>query len=296
MSDFWSGWIIVLTAVSYVLLAWLLLSNRKINQPKDGATTGHIYDGIEEYDNPMPSWWIKMFVLSMVFGAGYLLAYPGMGKFPGLLNWTSVSQWQGNVDAAKQKNEALYAEFMEKDAEALVADPKAMRIAKRVFANNCAICHGNDAKGSYGFPNLTDNDWLYGGSPDQIAHSIRDGRSGMMPGWQSVLGAEGVKSMAAYVQSLRDAQASASAEQAESREKFTMLCAGCHGASGEGNIAMGAPRLNDDTWLYGGDTGKIIHSIANGRSGKMPAHANNLSAAKIHLLSAYVYQLAEEEP
>lgn len=295
MSDFWSGWIIVLTAITYVLLAWVLLGNRKITQTGDEKTTGHVYDGIEEYDNPMPAWWIKLFVLTMLFGIGYLIAFPGLGKWPGLLNWTSVQQWEGEVKQARQENEALYAGFMEQDAKALVDNPQAMRIAKRVYANNCAVCHGSDAKGSYGFPNLTDNDWLYGGEPEQIAVSIHDGRNGVMPSWQAALGNDGVASMAAYVQALSKGTADEPKHE-ESAKQFAMFCAACHGPDGSGNTAMGAPRLTDDIWLYGGDIGSIMHTLAKGRSGKMPRHAEMLSEAKIHLLSSYVYQLSQQEP
>ena len=295
MSDFWSGWIIVLTAITYVLLAWVLLGNRKITQTGEEKTTGHVYDGIEEYDNPMPAWWIKMFVLTMLFGIGYLIAYPGLGKWPGLLNWTSVQQWEGDVEEARLENEALYAGFLEQDAATLAENDQAMRIAKRVFANNCAVCHGTDGKGSYGFPNLTDNDWLYGGEPAQIAQSIHDGRSGVMPSWLSALGNEGVASMAAYVQALSSGNTDAP-ELAESKQKYAMFCSACHGPTGDGNIAMGAPRLNDDIWLYGGDAGSIMQTLTKGRSGKMPRHAEMLSEAKIHLLSSYVYQLSRQEP
>ena len=295
MTDFWSGWIIVLTAITYVLLAWLLLGNRKITQTGEEKTTGHVYDGIEEYDNPMPAWWIKMFVLTMLFGIGYLIAYPGLGKWPGLLNWTSVQQWEGDVEEARLENEALYAGFLEQDAATLAENDQAMRIAKRVFANNCAVCHGTDGKGSYGFPNLTDNDWLYGGEPAQIAQSIHDGRSGVMPSWLSALGNEGVASMAAYVQALSSGNTDAP-ELAESKQKYVMFCSACHGPTGDGNIAMGAPRLNDDIWLYGGDAGSIMQTLTKGRSGKMPRHAEMLSEAKIHLLSSYVYQLSRQEP
>lgn len=295
MTDFWSGWIIVLTAITYVLLAWLLLGNRKITQTGEEKTTGHVYDGIEEYDNPMPAWWIKMFVLTMLFGIGYLIAYPGLGKWPGLLNWTSVQQWEGDVEEARLENEALYAGFLEQDAATLAENDQAMRIAKRVFANNCAVCHGTDGKGSYGFPNLTDNDWLYGGEPAQIAQSIHDGRSGVMPSWLSALGNEGVASMAAYVQALSSGNTDAP-ELAESKHKYVMFCSACHGPTGDGNIAMGAPRLNDDIWLYGGDAGSIMQTLTKGRSGKMPRHAEMLSEAKIHLLSSYVYQLSRQEP
>ena len=295
MTDFWSGWIIVLTAITYVLLAWVLLGNRKITQTGEEKTTGHVYDGIEEYDNPMPAWWIKMFVLTMLFGIGYLIAYPGLGKWPGLLNWTSVQQWEGDVEEARLENEALYAGFLEQDAATLAENDQAMRIAKRVFANNCAVCHGTDGKGSYGFPNLTDNDWLYGGEPAQIAQSIHDGRSGVMPSWLSALGNEGVASMAAYVQALSSGNTDAP-ELAESKQKYAMFCSACHGPTGDGNIAMGAPRLNDDIWLYGGDAGSIMQTLTKGRLGKMPRHAEMLSEAKIHLLSSYVYQLSRQEP
>lgn len=294
MSDFWSAWIIVLTAISYVLLAWILLGNRKISRNGDDTTTGHVYDGIEEYDNPMPAWWVKLFVLTMIFGLLYLLAYPGLGKWPGLLDWSAVAQWELDLEDARQTYDARYAAFLAEDTEALVYNPQAMRMAKRVFANNCSVCHGSDAKGSYGFPDLSDNDWLYGGRPEQIARSIRGGRNGVMPSWLAALGGEGVASMAAYVQALSQGRGEAG-EHTESRQRYGMFCAACHGVQGEGNLSLGAPSLNDNIWLYGGDVGSIMQTLTKGRAGKMPAHAEMLSDAKIHLLSAYVYQLSRQE-
>ncbi|GAB3379472.1 cytochrome-c oxidase, cbb3-type subunit III [Spongiibacter taiwanensis] len=288
MTNFWSAWIIVITAVSFVLICWLLFSNRKID--KGGETTGHIYDGIEEFDNPLPAWWIKLFVVSIVFGAGYLLAYPGLGSFPGLLKWSSTGQWQAAVDEANAKFEDLYSGFEAQPIAALATDRDAMRIGRRLFDNNCAICHGANAEGGYGFPNLTDNDWLYGDAPDQIVTSIRQGRSGLMPAWASILGDEGLDNMTRYVASLSDDAASPAPD---TRQQFVAMCSGCHGADGKGNIAMGAPDLTDNIWLYGGDAGKIKQSIANGRAGKMPAHGDILGDAKIHLLAAYVYHLSQ---
>jgi len=298
MSSFWSAWIIVLTVISFILIVWLLFSNRKITVDENRKTTGHVYDGIEEYDNPLPAWWIKMFVISIIFGVGYLIAYPGLGNFPGLLNWTSVGQWEEEVERADQANAELYQSFMQQDAVALADDDKAMRIGKRLFANNCAVCHGVNAEGSYGFPNLTDNDWLYGGKPDQIRQSITHGRNGMMPAWESMLGDEGLAAMTQHVLSLSadNAASSAEAEPSAAAQQYAQLCASCHGADGTGNPILGAPDLTDDTWLYGGDPGRIKHSIAKGRSGKMPAHKDMLSAEKIHLLTAYVYQLSQDSP
>lgn len=297
MSSFWSAWIIVLTVISFVLIVWLLFSNRKITVDENRRTTGHVYDGIEEYDNPLPSWWIKMFVISIVFGVGYLIAYPGLGNFPGLLNWTSVGQWEAEVERADQANAELYQSFMQKDVVALADDDKAMRIGKRLFANNCSVCHGVNAEGSYGFPNLTDSDWLYGGQPEQIRQSIAAGRNGMMPGWEAMLGEQGLAEMTQYVLSLSESENPATDDTGNgAKQQFAQLCASCHGADGTGNPMLGAPDLSDDTWLYGGDPGRIKHSIAKGRSGKMPAHKDMLSADKIHLLTAYVYQLSQNSP
>ncbi|CAA0090510.1 Cbb3-type cytochrome c oxidase subunit CcoP2 [Zhongshania aliphaticivorans] len=292
MSSFWSMWIIVLTVISIALIVWLLFSNRKITASKENQTTGHIYDGIEEYDNPLPSWWFKMFVISIVFAIGYLIAFPGLGNFPGLLNWTSVGKWEKEVARAEQANDALYAGFMTTDTQTLAANKKAMRIGKRIFANNCAICHGVNGEGSYGFPNLTDQDWLYGGTPELIQTSISQGRNGAMPAWNAMFDNDGLEAMAQYVKNLASTDLDT---DSPAGKKFAMLCASCHGAEGQGNQAMGAPNLADNIWLYGGDAGQIKHSIASGRGGQMPAHHDKLSAEKIHLLTAYVYQLSQQQ-
>lgn len=293
MTSFWSAWVIILTSVSILLILWLLLSNRKVTIKNTENTTGHIYDGIEEYDNPMPAWWIKMFLITIVFGVGYLVAYPGYGNFPGVLKWTSTGQWQNNVNNADTKTEALYQQYLATTIEELATNDKAMRIGKRIFANNCALCHGANAEGGYGFPNLTDKDWLYGGSSEKIRTSISAGRNGMMPAWESILGNTDLNNVSLYVQSLSDKSVVASKVQiSEGKAKYQQLCVACHGADASGNIALGAPNLTDDIWLYGGDAGKIKLSIGKGRMGKMPSHADLLTEEKIHLLSAYVLHLS----
>ncbi|MGJ8686835.1 MAG: cytochrome-c oxidase, cbb3-type subunit III [Spongiibacteraceae bacterium] len=293
MTSFWSAWVIILTSVSILLILWLLLSNRKVTVKNKENTTGHVYDGIEEYDNPMPSWWIKMFLITIVFGVGYLVAYPGYGNFPGILKWTSTGQWQDNVDAADAKTAELYQQYLDTAPEELANDGKAMRIGKRIFANNCALCHGANAEGGYGFPNLTDQDWLYGGSGEQIKASITAGRSGMMPAWESILDDTSLNNVSLYVQALSDQTVTADkAQLAEGKAKYQQLCVACHGADSSGNIALGAPNLADNIWLYGGDAGKIKLSIGKGRMGKMPSHESLLTEEKIHLLSAYVLHLS----
>ncbi|MBD2858213.1 cytochrome-c oxidase, cbb3-type subunit III [Spongiibacter sp. KMU-158] len=296
MTSFWSAWIIVLTVISLVLVCWVLFSNRKTTvQDKDNPTTGHIYDGIEEYDNPLPGWWFKMFVITIIFAIGYLIAYPGMGNFKGLLGWTSVGQWQAEVDKAEAHTAEIFAEYRNTSVEALADNPKAMRMARRMFANNCSVCHGAEGKGSYGFPNLTDQDWLYGGSPEAIKTTITFGRKGNMPAWESALGEAGLSDMTGYVSKLSQGKTVAAEAHPDADQKFAMLCAACHMPDGSGNQMLGAPRLNDNVWLYGGDSGRIKHTLAKGRNGNMPAQGDILGADKIHLLTAFVYKLSHTD-
>lgn len=292
MSSFWSAWIIILTVISIAALCWLLFSNRKTTYNNPEGKTGHVYDGIEEYDNPMPAWWIYLFVITIVFSIGYLIAYPGMGHFPGLLGWTQEGQWQREMDRAEQAYGPVFSKYAAMPVEEVINDPAAMKMGQRLFANNCAQCHGSDARGAFGFPNLTDNDWLYGGSPEQIKISIVDGRQGAMPGWAQALGDDGVMQVAQHVLSLsgRDHDAALAAEGAG---KFQMFCAACHGPKGTGNHLFGAPNLTDDTWLYSPAPSQIIAIIRNGRQNRMPAHKDMLDSDKIHLLTAYVYQLSQ---
>lgn len=288
MSNFWSLWIIVLTVITIVGITWLLFSNRKSTGSGPDKTTGHIYDGIEEYDNPLPAWWFNMFVITIVFAVGYLIFYPGMGNFKGLLNWTQINQWQADVDRAEKKYGEIFAQYRVMPVEEVAKNAKALKMGQRMFANNCAQCHGGDARGGNGFPDLTDGEWLYGDSPDQIRESIMQGRSGAMPGWLAALTEDGVIEVSQYVKSL-----SGTVEgDAPAKAKFQMFCGACHGADGTGNIAFGAPDLTNDIWLYGGSLGQIAHSIRNGRNGRMPIHKELLSEDKVHLLTAYVYSLS----
>lgn len=292
MSNFWSLWIIVLTVLTLIGVAWVLFANRKTRlNAENEAKTGHVYDGIEEYDNPLPAWWFNLFVLTLVFTVGYLIFYPGLGNFKGILDWTSVGQYKEEVKAAEEKFGPMYRKLSLQPIAELVKDKQAMKIGQRLFANNCATCHGSDAGGTVGYPNLRDKDWLYGGEPEQILTSITQGRTAVMPPWASALGSDGLEKMSKYVLSLSTDKADATSEAGKS---FAMLCSACHGPDGKGNTALGAPNLTDEIWLYGGKHDDILHTLAEGRSGKMPAHKEILSAEKIHILAAYVYSLSAD--
>ena len=297
MSTFWSIWIIVMILATIVGCTWLLFANRKVEVTKeseDGEApkTGHVYDGIEEFDNPLPGWWFKMFVGTVLFGIGYLVLYPGFGSFDGVLGWTQVGQWEEEMAEAEAKYGPIYAQYADMPVEELIANPEAMKMARRLFNNNCSVCHGSDGRGSYGFPNLADSDWLYGGSAEQIKASITNGRKGAMPAWGPVIGDEGVDNVAEYVFKISGREHDAE-KAAAGAKTYATYCASCHGAEGKGMTAMGAPDLTDGIWLYGGSPTLVRHSIRQGRNGNMPAQADKLKAEKIHLLTAYVYNLSK---
>lgn len=286
MSNFWSGWIIVITVFTLFASFWLLFANRKEHTTKE--TTGHIYDGIEEYNNPLPAWWLWMFVITLVFGCGYLIAYPGLGNFPGLLGWSQISQYEKEVADAQAKYEPQFEEFLSVPIPELAMNPKALLMGQRLFANNCAQCHGSDAGGAYGFPNLTDKDWLYGGSPENIVQSISAGRTGTMPPWGPALTDQQATDVVQHVRSLTGL-----AEPTDAgKQVFSMFCVACHGADATGNTVLGAPNLTDDIWLYGSSAEEILNGVENGRSGLMPAHKELLTESRIHILAAYVYNLS----
>jgi cytochrome c oxidase cbb3-type subunit 3 len=294
MSNALSWYIIVLTLANILGCFWLIrwASRRRPDEAKEGAVTGHRWDGdLEEYNNPLPRWWLWLFYITIAFGLGYLVLFPGLGKITGALGWTERSQYEQEMERANAKYAPLYANFARKDVAALAADPDAQRVGRRLFLNYCASCHGTDAAGAPGFPNLTDNDWLWGGDPETIKTTIAGGRNGVMPAWGGILGAQGVDEVAAYVSSLSGREADP-ALVAAGKERFAATCVACHGPEGKGNVAMGAPNLTDNVWLYGGSLQAIKQSIAGGRNGVMPAHGDFLGADKVHVLAAYVYGLS----
>lgn len=296
MSNFWSFYIIAIVAINLIGCVIILMWTRRMDAgdlAEDG-TTGHEYDGIREYNNPLPRWWLSLFWITIIFALTYLALYPGLGKYPGLLGWTSHGEVAKDQKAYQAQYGALYADFAKKPIEELAKDPRAMQIGGRLFGNNCAACHGTDAKGARGFPNLTDSDWIHGGSPEKITETIMNGRHGVMPAWKDTIGDDGVKQVANYVLSLSGRKHDAKLAQVGA-EVFAGKCAVCHGTTGEGNPMMGAPRLNDSTWLYGGSEATVIKTIADGRIGQMPAQKDALGSERVHLLAAYVWSLSQDK-
>ena len=289
-SNFWSVFVTVVTLVSIVaclLLLWFTGKARAMTASDN--TTGHVWDGdLREMNNPLPRWWAWWFVLTVIFALVYLALYPGLGNYAGTLGWTSTGQHQAELDKGNAEVAPLYAKFTAMAPEAVAADPQAMAIGERLFMNNCAQCHGSDARGSKGIPNLTDPDWLHGAAPATIKETLTKGRLGNMPPMAAALGgADDVKNVAQYVLSLSGSPHD-SLKAALGKPKFA-VCAACHGADGKGNPALGAPNLTDDVWLHGYGEAAILAMINNGKTNQMPAQADKLTEAQIHVLASYVW-------
>lgn len=293
-SEFWSWFIIIITGGGILWLIYLLQGNDKA-ESQQGVPTGHVWDeNLEELNNPLPRWWLIMFYITIVFSIGYLVLYPGMGSFQGILGWSEVKEYEQEVADADAEFGPLFAKFEQTPIPELAMDESAMNAGERLYVSYCSVCHGSDARGAPGFPNLRDNDWLYGGAPENIEASILHGRNGVMPAWEGPLGGdEGVSQVADYVMSLAGREVDAASAEA-GKAKYDMFCAGCHMPGGTGNIALGAPDLTNNIWLYGGSPRSIKESIAKGRNGAMPAHSEFLGAAKSHILAAYIYSLSHE--
>ncbi|MBD9411917.1 MULTISPECIES: cytochrome-c oxidase, cbb3-type subunit III [Stutzerimonas] len=302
MTSFWSWYVTLLSLGTIAALVWLLLATRKGQRPDSTEeTVGHSYDGIEEYDNPLPRWWFMLFVGTVVFALGYLALYPGLGNWKGLLpgyedGWTQVKEWQREMDKADEQYGPLYAKYAAMPVEEVAKDPQALKMGGRLFASNCSVCHGSDAKGAYGFPNLTDDDWLWGGEPETIKTTILHGRQAAMPAWKDVIGEEGIRNVAGYVRSLsgRDTPEGINVDIEQGQKIFAANCVVCHGPEAKGVTAMGAPNLTDNVWLYGSSFAQIQQTLRYGRNGRMPAQEAILGHDKVHLLAAYVYSLSQQ--
>lgn len=294
-SEFWNLWIIVLTVLSIAFCVAILygLSRFKVKPGEDVGTTGHVWDeNLQEYNNPLPRWWMILFYVTIVFGVIYLVLYPGLGRTTGILGWSSTDQHAREMKRAQDQYGPIYTKLAAMSFDDLVKNPDAMGIGQRLFLNNCAQCHGSDGRGAKGFPNLADKDWLWGGSPEAIKVSVLAGRQGIMPAMGAALGSpEMVENVANYVLSLSGSTHDAA--KAQAGKPMFAVCAACHGAGGEGNQMLGAPNLTDKIWVVSGTLAGITNVINNGRHGVMPAWSDFLGEEKSHIVSAYVYSLSQ---
>lgn len=293
VSPFWSWFVIIPTLVGIIACGWLAIANRGKKAGPKVETMGHVWDeDLEEYNNPLPLWWLNMFFITIVFGLIYLFLYPGLGSFKGLLGWSQVDQYQAEIDQAEVTYGPIYEKHASTHIKQLALDTEAMKTGERLFANYCSTCHGADARGAVGFPNLRDGDWLWGGEAEAIKVSILEGRQAAMPAWGVPLGEDGVANVTEYVMSMSGRTVDEQ-KAALGKEKYDQMCIACHMPDGTGNPMLGAPNLTDNIWLYGASRGAIEQSIRDGRNGRMPGHKEFLGEAKSHLLAAYVYSLSQ---
>ena len=298
VSGFWHWYITIISLVGIVGCGVLLWMQSRVRLAKDQKVElhGHVWDeDLTEYNNPLPRWWMWLFYLTIVFSLGYLIVYPGLGNFAGSFNWTSTNEYEAEMKQANADFGPLFEKYQKIDIVTLSADPQARAMGQRLFLNECAQCHGSDAGGAKGFPNLHDKDWLYGGDPNAIETTILNGRNGVMPALGAAIGGEaGVLELTQYVRSLSGLKHDAKLAGV-GKAKFA-ICGACHGAEGKGMLATGAPNLTDAIWLYGSSEETIAETIRNGRNNMMPAQKERLGAAKVHLLAAYVYGLGGGMP
>jgi len=284
----------VVVLVNIAALMYLLfgLRRRAGEQSVTTETTGHVWDeDLRELNNPLPRWWLWLFVITTVFGLGYLVVYPGLGNYQGIAGWSSERQLAEQSASSEALLQKTFQPFERRSALELSTNPAAVRIGRNLFVNNCAACHGSDARGAPGFPNLTDHDWLWGGTPEAIEQSIAQGRTSTMPPWKQALGGDsGVEDTLRFVMSLSGRELPAG-DLNSGKAKFAAICTACHGPDAHGNQALGAPNLTDQIWLNGGAIATVRESIANGRHAEMPAHLERLGQTRVNLLTAYVISL-----
>ncbi len=302
-NDFWPWYVAAISLLSVLACGLLLYLAGKATvvahagKPADN-TTGHVWDEtLSEYNNPLPLWWLWLFILTIVFSLVYLLVFPGLGSFSGLLKWSQTSEHQQDVTQLKSDVAPLYAAFSAQPVEALAKNPQALAVGERLFMNHCSQCHGSDGGGSKGFPNLTNTHgaWLGARTAEHIVQTVTQGRTGLMPPMAAAVGGEAeLSEVAHYVLSLSGSPHNDI--KAFSGKKLFNTCAACHGVDGKGNKALGAPNLTDDYWLHGWGEAAIINIIKNGKSNVMPAQAPMLSPEQIRVVAAYVYSLAKAEP
>lgn len=299
MNDFfnsgWGIWVASIAILGIVFCLWLLYTQRAWLKKDVAITedTGHVWDGdLTELNNPVPRWWTVMYLLLCVVAVGYLVLYPGLGNWKGTLGFTAAKQVQEQQELINERLAPVYARYGNMPIEEIAADEQARDIGQRLFLNNCAQCHGSDAQGAVGFPNLANKAWSWGGDPEQILTTITKGRDGMMPPQSQFTAAE-ASDVAEYVRSIAGL-AHDPLRVVPGKRVFDSACFACHGAEGKGNVLLGAPDLTDDYWLYGSSNAAIVRAVTQGRQGHMPAQEKVLTPEQIRLLAGWVWGLSNK--
>ncbi|WP_238922841.1 cytochrome-c oxidase, cbb3-type subunit III [Achromobacter ruhlandii] len=298
VNGFWGYFISIVAVGGVVWCVWLLYTQRRwlSTKPANGQVedTGHVWDGdLTELNNPVPGWWTWMYLLACAFALGYLFFMSGLGSYKGQLGYSSANEVAQQQAKMAEAVRPIYARFETMTVPQIAADPGAREIGQRLFLNTCSQCHGSDAKGGPSFPNLTDSDWLHGGSPEAIMQTITNGRIGVMPPWKSAIDPKTAGDIAQYVRSLSGLTADP-VRVFRGKREFANFCVACHGVDGKGNQALGAPNLTDDVWLYGSSEATIVKTILDGRENRMPAHGDILTPEQIKILTAWVWGLSNK--
>ena len=303
INGFWPWYVAAISLVSILACALLLwVAGKAKVQSHTGAaddnTTGHVWDeNLRELNNPLPRWWMWLFILTVIFALAYLAIYPGLGSYQGAAKWSTQGEHKDDMANMQAQLAPLYAEFSAKSVEELAHDPRALAVGERQFMNTCSQCHGSDARGSKGYPNLTNANaaWLGERGASHIVQTVSHGRIGMMPPMAVALpGPDDITDVAHYVLSLSGSPFN-EVKAFNGKQKFA-ACAACHGLDGKGNKAIGAPNLTDDYWLHGWGEAAIVNIIKNGKNNVMPAQAPKLSADQIHVVAAYVLSMGGLPP
>ena len=300
MSSFWHWYIVIITVGTLIATIWFLIytSRMKVSshEEEDGAeTTGHVWDeDLRELNNPLPRWWLGLFWITVVFSVVYLVLYPGLGRYEGVLGWSQEKQYEQQMAQARAAFQERFGHFDELSLAELAENPQAVDMGRNLYAHNCATCHGSDARGAQGYPNLTDDHWIWGGEAAQIEHSVVQGRRAAMPAFGEALGEDGVRNTAVYVQKLAGVPVDETMAAA-GRRHYQQLCVACHGPEGKGNPTLGAPDLTNGVYTYGGDIDTLRATIRNGRNGVMPAQEPLIGETRARLAAAYIYSLQDED-
>ena len=302
----------ILHILGYIGLVYWTTHIKAGGDAKEGEIIDHTWDGdLKEMNNPMPGWWLSLFYLMIAFAIAYLFLYPGVYK--GSKGWTQLTQYQQESRRVDARSAEYFRHYAGKSVEDLAKDPDALATGRRIFLQNCAVCHATDAGGTPGnYPNLTDKDWIWGGTPDNIINTITNGHTGAMPAGGALIAVapgqapsaedqEKLEDVSNYILSLGGYEHDKTLAE-KGKELYSTSCVACHGPDGKGNPVIGGINLADQTWLYADDPEDtaalkafIQQQIQKPRNNVMPAWKDILGEAKIKVVAAYVYSLSQDE-